>query len=129
MFKTVTGKRVYNFTGSPIRLMRQDGKFVKIPVDGFAPARRSDDWRKMILDDKASFTYLDESRRYDWYNVDPIEEFIPQSEDDNWVAIVTCDYYYACREMDLPTDRLYTVGTPIVNDDGITEGYQYLIKR
>lgn len=144
MFKTITGKKVYNLTGSPIRLRRQDGNFVKITVDGFAPASRSNDWRTMILNDKASFTYLDGSRHYDWYNVftyldesgncdwfnvDPIEEFIPDSENGDWFAIVTVDYYIACRDMGFPTERLFTVGKPIVDDDGSIKGYKYLIKR
>ena len=129
MFKTITGKKVYNFTGSPIRMRRQGGKFVKITVDGFAPASRSNDWKAMILDDKASFTYLDESKHYDWYNVDPINEYIPDSENGDWFAIVTVDYYIACRDMGFPTERLFTVGDPIVDDDGSIKGYRCLIKR
>ena len=124
----INGANVYNLTGIPIRMIGKNGKPIIIGVDGFAPANRGGEWRKAIIDSTTSIDYHYEHRGYDYYNVDPIDEFVDQS-DGNWAAIVTTEYLIGCLDMGLPTDRLYTVGKPIVNEDGIIEGYEYLIKR
>ena len=129
MFKTITGKRVYNLTGSHIRMVNMDGRTVDIAVDGLAPAHRGGDWKKIVFEDDTFVDYHDESEGYDFYDVDFIDEFIPDSENRDWFAIVTVDYYIACRDMGLPTKRLFTVGEPIVDADGSIKGYKYLIKR
>ena len=130
MFKTITGKKIYNLTGSPIRMVARNGSTVVIDADGFAPSTRGGDWKTMILDGgAASINCYDQSRGHDYYDVDPIDEFIPDSGNGNWFAIVTDEYYMACLDMELPTDRLYTVGQPLLNADGSIRGSSCLVKR
>ena len=130
MFRTNTGKRIFNLTGSPIKMIaRRSGSSFVIDSDGFAPSNRAGAWKKMKLDNSYAIEYYDVSRGYDYYNVDPVDGFIPDSGNDDWFAIVTDEYYMACLDMDLPTDRLYTVGKPLMNADGTIRGYGYLVKR
>ena len=130
MFKTITGKKIYNLTGSPIRMVARNGSTVVIDADGFAPSTRGGDWKTMILDGGvASINCCDVSRGHDYYDVDPIEDFIPVSGNRDWFAIVTDEYYMACLDMGLPTDRLYTVGVPLLNADGSIRGNSCLVKR
>ena len=132
MFKTITGKKIYNLTGSPIRMVARNGSTVVIDADGFAPSTRGGDWKTMILDGGVtSINCYDVSRGHDYYDVDPIEDFIPDSDSGNrdWFAIVTDEYYMACLDMELPTDRLYTVGVPLLNADGSIRGNSCLVKR
>lgn len=130
MFRTNTGKRIFNLTGSPIKMIaRRNGNSFVIDADGFAPSNRGGAWKKMILDNCYAIEYYDVSRGYDYYNVDPIDKFIPDSDNGDWFAIVTDEYYMACLDMGLPVDRLYTVGKPLLNADGTIRGNGYLVKR
>ena len=130
MFKTITGKKIYNLTGSPIRMVARNGRTIVIDADGFAPSTRGGDWKTMILDGGvASINCYDVSGGHDYYDADPIEDFIPDSDNGDWFAIVTDEYYMACLAMEFPTDRIYTVGRPLLNADGTIRGTSCLVKR
>ena len=129
MFRTNTGKRIFNLTGSPIKMIaRRSGSSFVIDSDGFAPSNRAGAWKKMKLDNSYAIEYYDVSKD-DYYTVDPVDGFIPDSGNDDWFAIVTDEYYMACLDMGLPVDRLYTVGKPLLNADGTIRGNGYLVKR
>lgn len=49
-----------------------------------------------------------------WISVDPL----PEGDDPDTMYIVPMYYVAACKELGLPTDKLLTMGQPVVDDTG-----------
>ena len=127
MFKTDTGRKVYNLTGIEIRLAAGNGKYVAIPSDGTVEVFYRDErsrWADPIQVDGTRVWALVPKNYEDRY-VDDVDEWFYEWDGD---FIVPFEYYFACRELGLPTDRLYTVGEAIHDGKNI-EGYRALVKH
>lgn len=131
----VNGTWIYNLTGKTIRLWDSVYKeFAAIPADGMAQTHRRrtiEHAVSSICDTDARIGIIAETGSTS-YNVDPVSDWIPEKIRDGsrWAAIVSDDYVVACRELGLPTDRLYTVGEPWIREGGLTiQGYMNLVKH
>lgn len=131
----INGRRVFNLTGQEIKLAADINQYVTIPSDGIArtyyiapKSRWAESWTFVQDDGKEGKSYRggvlapgnDES-----LYVDTVDDWFYKWDGD---FIVPFEYYFACREIGLPTDRLYTVAGPI-DDWMVIEGYQELIKH
>ena len=129
----INGKRVFNLTGQVINLAA-NGSYVAIPSDGIAKVEYIDEKGRWA----ESWTFVQDNgvevknstgvltpRAYDALYVDEVDDWFYEWDGD---FIVSFEYYFACRELGLPTDRLYTVGGPI-DDYPVIEGYAGLIKH
>lgn len=112
----INGKKVYNLTGQVVKLAADNNQYVAIPSDGIAKVYYNDEKRLC----PESWTFVQEDgkeyknstgvltpRTYESLYVDAVDEWFYKWDGD---FIVSFEYYFACRELGLPTDRLYTVG-------------------
>ena len=130
----INGKRVFNLTGQEIRLATDDDSYIAIPSEGIAKVCYSDYSRRRL----ESWTFVqDDGKEYkNSFGVltPKIDECRHVADVDTWFLawdgdfIVSFEYYFACRELGLPTDRLYTV-SGAVDDWKVVEGYRALIKH
>ena len=112
----INGKKVYNLTGQEIKLAADNNQYVAIPSDGIAKVHYSDEKRlcpeswTFVQDDGTvvrNATGVLTPRTYESLYVDAVDEWFYKWDGD---FIVSFEFYFACRELGLPTDRLYTVG-------------------
>ena len=132
---TVNGRVVYNLTGQIINLAADGGSYVAIPSDGIVKvyylaqeSHHAETWE--FCDDSrvirgTANVHIAKNDGVDYETIDDVDP-VPEEWDGDF--IVTNEYYFACRELGLPTDRLYTVAGPI-DDWKVVEGYAGLIKR
>lgn len=132
----INGRRIFNLTGQEIKLdvAADGGSYVAVPSDGIArtyymppKSRWAESWTFVQEDGKEykNSTGVLTPRTYESLYVDAVDEWFYEWDGD---FIVSFEYYFACRELGLPTDRLYTVARPI-DDWMVIEGYQELIKH
>ena len=133
----INGRRIFNLTGQEIKLDvdADGGSYVAVPSDGIArtyymapKSRWAESWTFVQDDGKEYKGYLGgvlAPRDHESLHVDTVDDWFYKWDGD---FIVPFEYYFACRELGLPTDRLYTVARPI-DDWMVIEGYQELIKH
>ena len=131
----INGRRIFNLTGQEIKLDADGGSYVAVPSDGIArtyymapKSRWAESWTFVQDDGKEYKSYLGgvlAPRDHESLHVDTVDDWFYKWDGD---FIVPFEYYFACRELGLPTDRLYTVARPI-DDWMVIEGYQELIKH
>ena len=131
----INGRRIFNLTGQEIKLAADYGSYVVVPSDGIAKvyymapkSRWAESWTFVQDDGKECKSYRGgvlAPRDDESLDVDTVDDWFYKWDGD---FIVPFEFYFACRELGLPTDRLYTVAGPI-DDWMVIEGYQELIKH
>ena len=124
----ISGNKIYNLTGNEIRLTADNGKYVAIPSDGIVEVYYRDErarWAEPAVLDNGTRVWVLTPKTYEDRYVDDVDDWFLEWDGD---FIVPLEYYLACRELGLPTDRLYTVGEAIHDGKNI-EGYRSLVKH
>ena len=131
----INGRRVFNLTGQSINLAADGGQFIAIPSEGIVKVyyvahdcHHAETWEFCDDSHESRGTAKVILSRNDGVDYDTIDDVDPVPEEWDGDFIVSNEYYLACRELGLPTDRFYTVAGPI-DDWTVVEGYAGLIKR
>ena len=123
----INGRRIFNLTGQEIKLAAGNNAYMTIPSDGIVEVYYRDErsrWADPVQSDGMRVWVLTPKTYEDRY-VDDVDDWFLEWDSD---FIVPLEYYLACRELGLPTDRLYTVGEAIHDGKNI-EGYRSLVKH
>ena len=129
----INERRVFNLTGQEIKLAADNGSYIVVPSDGIAKVYYSESSRRRAeyltnsqYDGKEckNSTGVLTPKIYKSSYVYWLDDWFYEWDGD---FIVPFEFYFTCRETDLPTDRLYTVAGAI-DAWNVGEGCCVLIK-